>query len=92
MNKKELVKSISDRIDGMTQKDVVAVLEELPEVIKETVASGDKVSLAGFITFTKKHVSAKSGTIQLGDKKGGMWKTPEKDVIGVSLSKSYKEI
>ena len=60
--------------------------------VKDTVANGDKVSLTGFLTFDKKHVEAKTGVIQLGDKKGQTWNTPAKDEISVKISKSYKAI
>lgn len=91
MNQKNLVKEISNRT-ALTQKDVATVIKAFQDVVRDTVISGDKVALTGFLTFDKKHVPAKSGTIQLGDKKGETWSTPEKDEIFVKLSKSYKTI
>lgn len=91
MNKTDLIAKISE-VTEVSKKDVKAVIDALPEVIKEAVVAGDKVSLTGFITFDKKHVPAKSGVVQLGDKKGQTWETPEKDEVKVSLSKSYKAI
>lgn len=91
MNKTDLCAKISE-VTEVSKKDVKAVIDILPDVIKEVVAGGDKVSLVGFATFSKKHVDAKTGIIQLGDKKGETWSTPEKDVVAVSLGKSYKEI
>ena len=92
MNKTQLVKEIANRIEGMAQKDVVAVLGTFQEVVKETVVGGDKVAITGFLTFDKKHVPAKSGVVQLGDKKGQTWETPEKDEVKVTISKAYKAI
>ena len=91
MNKIDLIAKISE-VTEVSKKDVKAVVDALPDVIKEAVANNDKVALTGFATFSKKHVDAKTGIIQLGDKKGQTWETPEKDVIAVSLGKSYKEI
>lgn len=91
MNKTELVKEISTRTT-LTQKDVTTVIDTFQDIVKNTVGGGDKVSLTGFLTFSKKHVEAKSGTIQIGDKKGEAWNTPEKDEISVKISKSYKVI
>lgn len=91
MNKTELVKEISNRTT-ITQKDVATVIDTFQEVVKDAVVNGDKVSLTGFLTFAKKHVDAKSGTIQLGYKKGETWSTPEKDEISVKISKAYKAI
>lgn len=92
MNKTELVREIANRIEGATQRDIACVIDTFAEVVKETVVAGDKVALTGFLTFDKKHVPAKSGIVQLGDKKGQTWETPEKDEVKVSLSKTYKAI
>lgn len=91
MNKTDLVKEISTKTT-LTQKDVASVIDAFQDVVKDTVVSGDKVSLAGFLTFSKKHVEAKSGIVQLGDKKGQTWSTPEKDELSVKISKAYKTI
>ena len=91
MNKTELIKEIANQTT-LTQKDITTVLDAFQSVVKDTVANGDKVSLTGFLTFDKKHVGAKTGVIQLGDKKGQKWNTPAKDEISVKISKSYKAI
>ena len=91
MNKTDFIAKISE-VTEVSKKDVKAVIDALPDVIKEAVANDDKVSLTGFATFSKKHVDAKTGIIQLGDKKGQTWKTPAKDEVSVKLSKSYKAI
>lgn len=51
MNKDLLVKETSREIEGATQKDVKIVLDTLIEVIERTVASGEKISIAGFGVF-----------------------------------------
>ena len=92
MNKTQLVKEITSKVEGATQKDVALILDTFAEVVKDTVVNGDDVKLTGFLTFSKKHVPAKSGVVQLGDKKGQTWETPEKDEVKVTISKSYKAI
>ena len=91
MTKQQLVKKISEET-SLTQKDVAAVLDTFQNVVKDAVVNDDKVSLTGFLTFSKKHVDAKTGVIQLGEKKGQTWTTPAKDEISVKISKSYKTI
>ena len=91
MNKTELIKEIANQTT-LSQKDVVIVIDAFQNVVKNTVVNGDKVALTGFLTFDKKHVEAKTGVIQLGDKKGQTWNTPAKDEISVKISKSYKVI
>ncbi len=86
MNKSELVKTISNN-SGIRQADVDAVIKAIPDVIKTTVASGEKVSIAGFINFEKKIVPAKTGVSKLcGVEKE--WSTPEHSVIKATLSKN----
>ena len=46
MNKTELVKNVAGQIDGATQKDVAVLVDIVLETIVNTVASGEKVSLA----------------------------------------------
>ena len=91
MNKTELVKEIANQTT-LSQKDVVTVIDAFQNIVKDTVVRGDKVALTGFLTFDKKHIDAKTGVIQLGEKKGQTWTTPAKDEISVKISKSYKAI
>lgn len=90
MNKTELVREIANKTQ-MTQKDVATVIDALPEVIKETVATGDKINLVGFMTISKKHVPAKTGKTVLGGVEK-IWNTEPKDEVSIKLSKSYKTI
>ncbi|WP_293359736.1 MULTISPECIES: HU family DNA-binding protein [unclassified Microcoleus] len=60
MNKKELVEAVADRADT-TQKQANAVLNALLDVIMETLASGDKVTLVGFGTFESRDRKARQG-------------------------------
>ena len=90
MNKKELINKISENTT-ITKKDVDIVLAAFQDIVKETVISGDKVSLTGFMTFEKKHVPAKSGVTKLGGVEKP-WSTEPKDEVSVKLSKSYKAI
>lgn len=51
MNKENLVKTVSESIDGATKKDIAVVVDEVFDTIKNTLASGEKVAIAGFGTF-----------------------------------------
>lgn len=90
MNRTQLVNEIASKID-VKKKDIEAVLTALPEVVKEAITEGEDVKLTGFLTFSKKHVDAKSGISKL---KGVIkeWSTEAKDEISVKISKSYKEL
>lgn len=91
MNKTQLVKEITSKVEGATQKDVALILDTFAEVVKDTVVNGDDVKLTGFLTFSKKHVPAKSGISRIGGVEKP-WTTEEKDEISVKISKSYKTI
>lgn len=51
MNKEILVKTVAGNIEGATKKDIEVVVNEVFDVIKNTLASGEKVSVAGFGAF-----------------------------------------
>ena len=91
MNKANLVREIASRIEGATQKDVTIILDTFQEVVRDTVIAGDDVKMTGFLTFSKKHVPAKSGVSRIGGVEKP-WATEEKDEISVKISKSFKTI
>ena len=51
MNKENLIKVVSESIDGATKKDIAVVVDEVFDTIKNTLASGEKVAIAGFGSF-----------------------------------------
>lgn len=50
MNKGELVTAMSEKAD-LTKKDAEKALQALVDVVKESLARGEKVALVGFGTF-----------------------------------------
>ena len=91
MNRQELVREISNRVEGATQKDITVILDTFQEVVKDTVVSGEDVKISGFLTFSKKHVTAKSGISRIGGVEKP-WTTEPKDEVSVKISKAYKTI
>lgn len=61
MNKTDLIKNVSAQIEGATQKDVAVIVDTVLETIVNTVASGEKVSLAGFGNFEVAERTARKG-------------------------------
>ena len=61
MNKTDLIKNVSAQIEGATQKDVAVIVDTVLETIVNTVASGEKVSLAGFGNFEVAERPAREG-------------------------------
>lgn len=81
MNKQELVKSVTSKIEGTTQKDVAIVLDSILESITEELVSGDKVYLVGFGSFE---------TVERAERMGRNPKTNEPMVIASSKAIKFK--
>lgn len=60
MNKAELVTAMAEKA-GMTKKDAEKALEAMMDVIKETLAKGERVSLVGFGTFAVRERKERRG-------------------------------
>ena len=60
MNKSELVDAVAEA-SGESKSAVSSVLDALESTVTDAVASGDKVSLPGFLTFERGHRAARQG-------------------------------
>lgn len=89
MSKNEMVKIVASNT-GLTNKDVSAVVDNMIVVIKDTLSKGDKVTINGFVSFYKRHESAKKGVLRMKDEKE--WSVPERDIVAVKVSDTYKDI
>ena len=52
MNKTELIDAMASKT-GLTKKNAEAALNAFVETVSEQLASGDKISLVGFVSFLK---------------------------------------
>ncbi|WP_313069801.1 HU family DNA-binding protein [Lacrimispora sp.] len=93
MNKTDVLKNIAETTE-LSQKNVDDVLAAYANLVKETLTSNkdEKITLPGLGAFSVKHVGERNGIVQLGDKKGSTWTTPEHDEIRFKISGSVKEI
>ena len=80
MTKKEFIDSVAIRAD-VTKKNTEAVLKEFADVITETLAKGDSVSIPGFGTFIR---------TERGEREGVNPSTKEKIKIPASKSAKFK--
>lgn len=60
MNKSELVEAIA-QASGESKSAVSGMLDAFEATVTDAVASGDKVSLPGFLTFERGHRAARTG-------------------------------
>lgn len=81
MNKAEMISVVAEKIEGATKKDITVVVDTVLETIKETVASGEKITLVGFGNF---EVSERA------TRKGRNPKTGEEIMIPASKSPKFK--
>lgn len=51
MKKNEFVKAIAEKVDGMSQKDITAVIDAMSDVILDVIANNDSVKLGEVCTF-----------------------------------------
>jgi DNA-binding protein HU-beta len=88
MNKGELIDAVADKAE-VSKKDADAIVTAAIEVIMETVASGDKVTLVGFGSFEPRDRAAREGR---NPKTGETLKIAATTVPGFSAGKRFKQL
>lgn len=67
MNRTELVQAVAERA-GVSKSDADSVLNSMAEIIGETIAKDEKVSIPGFLTFERAFRAARTArNPQTGD-------------------------
>lgn len=80
MNKTEMIKAIAERTE-LTKIDSGKVLETFQDIVKETLAAGEKIQLVGFGTFE---------TVERAGREGRNPRTGESMYIEKSISPKFK--
>lgn len=88
MNKEELISEISKKTK-ISKKDAGLILSATIETIEKSVKKGDKVTLVGFGTFSKKHREARKGR---NPQTGKELKIAAKNVPAFSAGKAFKDL
>jgi len=52
MNKSDLIRKMSDRLDQLTSKDVDLAVHTILEIMSDSLASGERIEIRGFGTFS----------------------------------------
>ena len=94
MTKTDLLREISSRIEGTTQKDIAVVLDVFEEVITDTLKGDatESVPVGKLGKFKVKTVPERRGKIMMGDRKGEEYVTPQHDEITFKMSKTAKQL
>ena len=87
MNKGELVAKIADE-QGMSQKQVDEIVTALLDEIKGQVAKGEKVTITGFGTYSKKDRKGRTGR---NPRTGEEIQIPASSVPALSAGKQFKD-
>ena len=94
MTKTDLLREISSRIDGTTQKDISVVLDVFEQVITDTLKADatESVPVGKLGKFKVKTVPERRGKIMLGERAGETYVTPAHQEITFKMSKTAKNI
>lgn len=87
MNRSELVERIANDT-SLTRTDVTAVLSAFEGVVVDAVKGGDKVQLAGFLTFERGERAARTAR---NPRTGETLAVPAALVPKVKIGKSFKD-
>lgn len=52
MNKSELIKRMSEKLDQLSSRDVDLAVQTIIEIMSESLACGDRIEIRGFGTFS----------------------------------------
>jgi DNA-binding protein HU-beta len=61
VNRRDLLNALVERNEGLTRKDADALFSSFTDVITETVATGEVVSISGFVKFARVDRPARMG-------------------------------
>ena len=86
MKKAQIIKAIQLKSDTHTIKEITTLLNNLIEVITEELKNGGTIEILKFLTIKMKLSKGRSGNLA-----GIEWKTEDRILPKVSLSKVFKE-
>lgn len=94
MTKNEVLKAVSNKVDGASQKDIAVILDAFTDVITETLTANhtESVAVGKLGKFKVKTVPERRGTIMMGDRKGEEYVTPKHSEITFKMSKTAKQL
>jgi DNA-binding protein HU-beta len=90
MNKKDVIAKVAEKME-ITKKAAGEHMDAMLEVIIEAMVAGEDVKISGFGTFSAVEVSERTGTIQMGDRKGETYVTPAHRAPKFKAASALKE-
>lgn len=94
MTKNEILKAVSNKVEGASQKDIAIILDAFADVITETLVAdhNESVAVGKLGKFKVKEVPERRGTILLGSRRGEEYVSPKHSEITFKMSKTAKLI
>ena len=91
MTKNEVLKAVSNKVEGATQKDIAVILDAFADVITETLKADptESVAVGKLGKFKVKEVPARDGVSAIN---GKPWHTDAHAEITFKMSKTAKNI
>lgn len=88
MNKLELASRVAEKVEGLTKKTAIEIVEATFQVINEALVSGEEVSIAGHGKYTVKETPARVGR---NPKTGEEVKIPASKKVKFRAAKQLKD-
>lgn len=94
MTKNEVLKAVSNKVEGASQRDIAVILDAFADVITEALTAdhAESVAVGKLGKFKVKEVPERRGTIMMGDRKGEEYVTPKHSEITFKMSKTSKQL
>ncbi|MGO9613998.1 MAG: HU family DNA-binding protein [Dissulfurispiraceae bacterium] len=86
MTKSVLIEDVTERVHGLTKKQVEAIINTVFDGMKDALVRGEKIEIRGFGNFRIKQRKAKSGR---NPKTGETVQVPPKKVIHFKIGKPF---
>jgi integration host factor subunit beta len=86
MTKSVLIEKVTEKVEGLTKKQVETIINTILEGMKEALVHGEKIEIRGFGNFRLKHRNAKTGR---NPKTGETVQVPAKKVIHFKIGKPF---
>jgi integration host factor subunit beta len=86
MTKSVLIDRVTEKVDGLTRKQVESIITTIFEGMKEALAKGEKIEIRGFGNFRLKQREAKTAR---NPKTGDKVQVPAKKVIHFKIGKPF---
>jgi nucleoid DNA-binding protein len=91
MTKNEVLKAVSNKVEGASQKDIAVILDAFADVITETLTAdhAESVAVGKLGKFKVKEVPARDGVSAIN---GKAWHTDAHSEITFKMSRTAKQL